>query len=212
MQSNGNRASAPGDLRGHRDPRPSSPVLSRLQALLWSRPDVSRLWTLACRVLPVVTVALTLVSCAESAQPTLAPREVAGVQAPASTGGKIGTGQTIYMAQCSICHGEQGQGQPDWKVPLPDGSLPAPPHDSSGHTWHHSDAELLRIIREGGTFYMPESKMPAFGEFLDEEETLAVLEFIRSMWGDRERDFQAERNEPLVPLEPASSPTAAEAP
>ena len=159
---------------------------------------------------PIVAIALS--GCTERPQPTLAPQELAGVQAPASTSAQIEEGRAIYMATCSICHGEQGQGQPDWKIPLADGSLPAPPHDASGHTWHHSDAELLRIIREGGTFYMPESKMPAFGEFLDEEEMFAVLEFIRTMWGDRERAFQAEMNLPLVPVEPAESPTAADAP
>jgi hypothetical protein len=25
----------------------------------------------------------------------------------------------------------------------PDGKLPAPPHDASGHTWHHADAQLF---------------------------------------------------------------------
>ena len=31
----------------------------------------------------------------------------------------------------------------------PDGRLPAPPHDESGHTWHHPDAQLFAITKYG---------------------------------------------------------------
>ena len=32
---------------------------------------------------------------------------------------------------------------------LPSGRVPAPPHDASGHTWHHPDGVLFRIVKEG---------------------------------------------------------------
>lgn len=74
-----------------------------------------------------------------------------------------------------------------------DETLPAPPQDASGHTWHHSDAELDRIIREGGTVYMPNSRMPAFGGELSQTEAQAVLAYIKArFWGPRERVYQAE--------------------
>ena len=73
--------------------------------------------------------------------------------------------------------------------------MPAPPHDENGHTWHHSDADLFRLIKEGvaaavGGNY--ESDMPAFEDVLSDEEILAVLAFIKSAWPERERAYQAE--------------------
>ena len=43
-------------------------------------------------------------------------------------------GQKVYAAQCAACHGARLEGQPNWRVRGPDGRLPAPPHDASGHT------------------------------------------------------------------------------
>ena len=72
------------------------------------------------------------------------------------------------------------------------GSLPAPPHDVSGHTWHHGDGELLRIIAEGGVVYMPESKMPGFAEVMSDDDMRAVLTFIKSSWGAEQLAWQAQ--------------------
>lgn len=61
----------------------------------------------------------------------------------------IEQGRQVYADQCASCHGAQLEGQPDWKTPLPSGRLPAPPHDAGGHTWHHPDDILFRIVKEG---------------------------------------------------------------
>ena len=98
-------------------------------------------------------------------------------------------GMVIYARECATCHGANLEGLPDWKQSLPDGSLPPPPHDSSGHTWHHPDSLLLAIIAEGGDPAY-NSKMPAFRDKLTEEERRAVLEFIKSTWGRNEAEFQ----------------------
>ena len=73
--------------------------------------------------------------------------------------------------------------------------MPAPPHDASGHTWHHPDGVLFRITKEGvaavvGGGY--QSDMPAFGDVLSDDEIRAVLAYIKSMWPERERAYQAE--------------------
>jgi len=70
--------------------------------------------------------------------------------------------------------------------------LPAPPHDASGHTWHHADAQLLEIIAEGGVVYMPESRMPGFAGVLSQDEMRAVLGYIKTLWGPSELAFQEE--------------------
>lgn len=98
-------------------------------------------------------------------------------------------GRKVYEANCSTCHGLRGEGQPDWHIKKPDGTLPAPPHDASGHTWHHGDGLLYRIVREGGAIAeVPEFKsgMPAFGTRLSQWEIRAALLYIKEFWGDAE--------------------------
>jgi mono/diheme cytochrome c family protein len=98
-------------------------------------------------------------------------------------------GALIYAQQCAACHGANLEGAPDWKKPLPDGTFPPPPHDASGHTWHHPDSLLLTIIADGGDPAY-NSKMPPFRDRLTELERRAVLEFIKSSWGRNEAEFQ----------------------
>ncbi|MDX6748557.1 cytochrome c [Geminicoccaceae bacterium 1502E] len=104
-------------------------------------------------------------------------------------------GRQVYAESCASCHGARLEGQPGWKTPLPSGRMPAPPHDASGHTWHHGDGLLLRIVRDGTAAVVGggyESDMPGFAGLLSDEEIRAVLAFIRSGWPARERAYQAE--------------------
>ena len=98
-------------------------------------------------------------------------------------------GEQLYLTYCAICHGAELEGQPDWKQVKADGSLPAPPQDSTGHSWHHPDGLLLDIIANGGDPALG-GTMPGFGDQLTEEEALSILDFIKSSWGDEEREFQ----------------------
>lgn len=103
-------------------------------------------------------------------------------------------GADIYAANCASCHGAKLEGQPDWKRRLPSGRLPAPPHDASGHTWHHPDDVRFRITKEGPAAVVGggyESDMPDFNEVLSDDEIRAVLEFIKNTWPERERQHQA---------------------
>ena len=117
----------------------------------------------------------------------------------ASSAEVIEQGRQIYADQCASCHGAQLEGQPDWKTPLPSGRLPAPPHDAGGHTWHHPDDILFRIVREGtaaifGGGY--ESDMPGFADLLSDAEIRAVLAYIKSTWPERERTYQENLSQP----------------
>lgn len=107
----------------------------------------------------------------------------------------IAQGRQLYAEHCAVCHGANLEGQSDWKRPLPSGRMPAPPHDASGHTWHHPDGVLFRITKEGpaavvGNGY--ESDMPGFGNVMSDEEIHAILAFVKSTWPERERAYQAE--------------------
>ena len=107
----------------------------------------------------------------------------------------ISLGKTHYAKHCASCHGAKLEGQPDWKRQLSSGRMPAPPHDASGHTWHHPDGVLFRIIKEGPAAVVGDgyqSDMPGFGNILTDEDIRAVLSFIKSRWPERERAYQAE--------------------
>ena len=95
-------------------------------------------------------------------------------------------GEQVYQAQCASCHGANLQGQANWRERGADGRLPAPPHDGSGHTWHHPDVVLIRITKEGvaKAVGMPDyaTNMPAFGDSLSDADIVAVLSWIKSQW------------------------------
>lgn len=100
----------------------------------------------------------------------------------------VAHGERLYLQHCAVCHGRNLEGAPNWQTPNPDGSYPPPPHDASGHTWHHPDRVLLEIVRDGSPW--PQSRMPAFGHVLSDDDMLAIIEFFRAHWGPEEREFQ----------------------
>ena len=111
---------------------------------------------------------------------------------------QIALGQQVYVAQCAKCHGANLEGQANWKMPLPDGSMPAPPHDESGHTWHHPDLYLFNVVKQGGQASSPpgyKNAMPAFGDKLSDEEIWAVTAYIKSTWPLETQAAQKERDE-----------------
>ena len=102
---------------------------------------------------------------------------------------RVEEGEILYMQYCSECHGVDLKGSPTWKEPLADGSLPPPPQDDTGHTWHHPDKLLIEIIQNGGDVSY-NSKMPAFGDKLTEDQIVSILEFFKSKWGTEARESQ----------------------
>lgn len=109
----------------------------------------------------------------------------------------VARGKPIYVQHCAACHGASMEGQPNWRERRPDGRLPAPPHDASGHTWHHPDAVLVDIVRHG---LVPgktapdgyQSDMPAYDQVLPDADVRAVLAYIKSGWPAQEQEAQRE--------------------
>ena len=94
-------------------------------------------------------------------------------------------GKLVYENNCASCHGVNLEGQERWKEPDADGYMPAPPHDETGHTWHHPDEYLFLMTKYGleeiiGQEYP--NNMPAYKDILSDEEILASLSFIKSTW------------------------------
>ena len=105
-------------------------------------------------------------------------------------------GKAIYEQYCASCHGRNLEGHPDWRTRLPTGRMSAPPHDDSGHTWHHADEILFGITKYGvSPRYAPpgyESDMPAFAASLSDPQIRDVLAYIKSRWSPRAREAQAQ--------------------
>ena len=114
----------------------------------------------------------------------------------------VAQGAEVYAAECAACHGAALEGQPDWREQGASGLLPAPPHDASGHTWHHDDATLFTLTKHGLAGLMddaPPSGMPAFGGVLTDEEIVAVLSYIKSTWPAEVRAQHDEINQRARP-------------
>lgn len=110
---------------------------------------------------------------------------------------QVARGKPVHDQYCASCHGAKLEGQPNWQDKLPTGRMPAPPHDASGHTWHHPDAVLFGITKDGlvpGKYAPPgyRSDMPGFGGALSDEEIWAVLAYIKSSWPPSIRKAQLE--------------------
>ena len=122
---------------------------------------------------------LAMAGCAEQADPA-----------------QIALGADVYAKHCAACHGGKLEGQPNWKEKLPNGRWPAPPHDDSGHTWHHSDRWLFEVVEKGmvppNSSRGHQSDMPAFGERLSNTEIRAVLAYIKSHWSEETMRRRAE--------------------
>ena len=97
----------------------------------------------------------------------------------------VARGAEIYAGHCASCHGSALEGQLNWRIRKQDGRLPAPPHDPSGHTWHHPDGVLFQLTKAGPAAVVGggyESDMPAYDGILSDQEIIAVLSFIKSRW------------------------------
>lgn len=100
----------------------------------------------------------------------------------------VALGDILYQQHCASCHGAELEGEANWKVRDENGFLPAPPHDETGHTWHHPDEQLFEITKIGTEAFVGRgyrSNMLGFEEQLDDTEIWAVLAYIKSQWSPR---------------------------
>ena len=115
----------------------------------------------------------------------------------------LGNGRALYLEHCASCHGKNLEGQPDWRRIGEDGLLPAPPHDATGHTWHHDNRLLFDYTKLGGKALMEargiagfKSGMEGFADVLADDGIWDILAYIRSTWPERIKRIQAVRNPP----------------
>jgi len=122
----------------------------------------------------VVAVAFLLLSQGSRSDPIL----------PA-TGETYAQGKAVYDSTCAACHGANGEGGVG---AILNGS-------PESHSWHHLDAQLIRIVKEG----IPGSEMPPHAEHLTDEEIIAVLSYIKTWWSDEQLAMQRTGQHPMGP-------------
>jgi len=103
----------------------------------------------------------------------------------------VALGANVYEANCASCHGADLEGQANWRSPGEDGRLLAPPHDETGHTWHHDSDTLFQLTKYGVRALINDpdyaSNMPIYDRVLSDEEIIAVLSYIKSTWPEEIR-------------------------
>jgi len=105
---------------------------------------------------------------------------------------KLEAGKKVYFKRCVWCHGVEGVGD----GPSHDRLFTKPRNFTQGTfkiRWTDSgelprDEDLITTVTNG----LPGSAMPAWGEFLKEDEIKAVVQFVKSLVQDREFDDEDE--------------------
>jgi len=110
----------------------------------------------------------------------------------------VAQGKKLFATTCAACHGVNLEGEENWQDPNPDGTLPAPPHDKDGHTWHHKDQLLFDLTKFGLAKYLEQpdynTNMPVYDGVLRDDEIIAVLSYIKSTWPKDIQNNQSKLN------------------
>jgi mono/diheme cytochrome c family protein len=149
------------------------------------------------RILPLILLLLVACQPLDSSPSDSTDANTALTPLPTLAPDLVQLGETVYADNCASRHGANLEGEANWKEQNADGTFRAPPHDETGHTWHHGDPTLLAAIRLGGARLEDmniggSSEMPSFADTLSDEEITAVLSYIKSTWSAEIRQLQAE--------------------
>ena len=81
-----------------------------------------------------------------------------------------------YDKQCATCHGPAGKGDgPAAKM------LKPPPQDFSTALKGMSDADIAKVIKEGGKAVGKSASMPGYGTKLSDDQIKALVALIKDM-------------------------------
>lgn len=111
------------------------------------------------RAAGLLALSLLLVACGEE------PAEV-------DLGDPATLGERTFVQWCAPCHGQNGEGFIN--------ALEAPAINADGQTYLLSDEEIMAAIIDGGA--ASEGTMTPLGDFLVEEQEIAVLYYLHTLW------------------------------
>ena len=80
----------------------------------------------------------------------------------------------VYEKSCATCHGPAGKGDgPAGKM------LKPPPAELAAAIKGKTDADITKIIKEGGKAVGKSALMPAFGSKLKDDQIQGVIEYVK---------------------------------
>lgn len=86
--------------------------------------------------------------------------------------------KALYDKNCTTCHGPTGKGDgPAGKM------LKPPPADLGTVVQKASEADLAKIIKEGGKAVGRSAAMPAFGKKLSDDQIKALVQLVKGFSG-----------------------------
>ena len=91
-------------------------------------------------------------------------------------------GKPLYEKNCAVCHGRQGQGDPNWRQKNADGSFKPPPLNGTAHTWHHPAGDLMATIMNGSS--PGTGNMPPWRNILTPEQVASIIAYFQEFWPD----------------------------
>ncbi len=104
----------------------------------------------------------------------------------------IVAGASLYQRHCAACHGDNAEGDADWRQRDAEGKFPPPPLNGAGHAWHHSTQRLVEMVAEGTE---PQGKMPGWQGKLSQKEIESIVAWLQAQWSDLVYDTWRERQQ-----------------
>lgn len=123
---------------------------------------------------------LSALTLAGSCQPKPADQApVAGSAADSSARARLAEGQTVYLSNCAMCHGEWGLGDGPIAAQLEkeSGAMPAHLNDRA-RLESLGRAAVIQVIERGGAHTGRSNLMPPWGERLSSEEIEKIADFV----------------------------------
>ena len=103
---------------------------------------------------------------------------LAGTQATATQ--QLQRGRQLYLKNCTVCHGINAEGAPDWRQRDAEGKFPPPPLNGTGHAWHHPQQALMDTIKNGTQRLG--GNMPPWKDRLTDAEIESIILWFQSQW------------------------------
>lgn len=130
------------------------------------------------RLTAIFVCAASLAACSKASQTssTASPNNGASPSAKMASA----NGGSVYMQNCSSCHGSGGKGQPGAFPPLSGNPVVT---GAPTHVIHIVKAGLTGPIKVKGQSY--NGQMPSWSGILNNDQIAAVVTYIRSSWGNK---------------------------
>ena len=96
---------------------------------------------------------------------------------------KIQRGRQLYLKNCTVCHGINAEGSPDWRQRDAEGKFPPPPLNGTGHAWHHPQRALMDTIKNGTQRLG--GNMPPWKDRLSDAEIELIILWFQTQWPDQ---------------------------